>query len=52
MEESILVERLKKKDSAAFKEIVDTWQAMVYNTVLGIIQNPEDAEDIAQDVFV
>src|SRR5450432_648445 len=25
---------------------------MVYNTVLGIIQNAEDAEDIAQDVFV
>jgi RNA polymerase sigma-70 factor (ECF subfamily) len=52
LDESILIERLKQKDNAAFKEVVDTWQAMVYNTVLGVIQNTEDAEDIAQDVFV
>jgi RNA polymerase sigma factor (sigma-70 family) len=52
LDESILVERLKQKDNAAFKEVVDTWQAMVYNTVLGVIQNTEDAEDIAQEVFV
>jgi len=52
LDESILINRLKKKDNAAFKEIVDTCQAMVYNAVLGIIQNAEDAEDVAQDVFV
>jgi RNA polymerase sigma factor (sigma-70 family) len=52
LDESILIERLKQKDNAAFKEVVDTWQAMVFNTVLGVIQNTEDAEDIAQDVFV
>jgi RNA polymerase sigma-70 factor (ECF subfamily) len=52
LDESILIERLKNKDNTAFKEIVDAWQAMVYNTVLGIIQNTEEAEDIAQDVFV
>lgn len=52
MDESILIERLKRKDNAAFKEIVDACQVMVYNTVLGIIQNAEDAEDVAQDVFV
>ena len=37
---------------AAFKTIVETWQNMVYNTALGIVQNAEDAEDIAQEVFV
>lgn len=52
MDERILIERLKKKDNAAFKEIVETRQVMVYNAVLGILQNAEDAEDVAQDVFV
>ncbi len=32
--------------------MVERWQDMVYNTSLGILQNQEDAEDIAQDVFV
>ena len=52
LDESILIERLKKKDNAAFKEIVDACRAMVYNTVLGILQNTEDAEDVAQEVFL
>ncbi|MBL7742610.1 MAG: sigma-70 family RNA polymerase sigma factor [Chitinophagaceae bacterium] len=52
MDERILVERLKQGDEAAFKTIVDTWQNMVYNTALGIVQNAEDAEDITQEVFV
>ena len=52
MDERILVELLKKGDEAAFKTIVDTWQNMVFNTALGILQNAEDAEDIAQEVFV
>lgn len=52
MDERILVEQLKKGDEAAFKTIVETWQNMVYNTALGIVQNAEDAEDIAQEVFV
>jgi RNA polymerase sigma factor (sigma-70 family) len=28
------------------------WQDMVYNTVVGIVQNEEDAEDITQEVFI
>jgi RNA polymerase sigma-70 factor (ECF subfamily) len=52
LDERILVERLKQGDEAAFKAIVETWQGMVYNTALGIVQNAEDAEDIAQEVFV
>jgi RNA polymerase sigma factor (sigma-70 family) len=52
LDERILVEQLRKGDEAAFKTIVETWQNMVFNTALGIVQNAEDAEDIAQDVFV
>ena len=46
------MDRLKQGDDAAFKIIVETWQDMVFNTALGIVQNAEDAEDIAQEVFV
>ena len=52
MNEWTLIEQLKKGDETAFKTIVDTWQDMVYNTAIGIVQNAEDAEDITQEVFV
>ncbi|MEJ7766686.1 MAG: RNA polymerase sigma factor [Chitinophagaceae bacterium] len=47
-----LIEQLKLKDESAFKTIVETWKDMVFNTALGIVQNTEDAEDVAQEVFV
>jgi RNA polymerase sigma factor (sigma-70 family) len=52
LDEQFLIERLKQGDEAAFKKIVETWQDMVYNTAIGILQNAEDAEDVAQEVFV
>lgn len=51
-EETELIELLKQKDRAAFKKIVETWQNMVYNTALGILQNAEDAEDVTQETFI
>ena len=39
-------------DEQAFKKLVDEWQDMVYNTVLGIVQNADDADDITQEVFI
>ena len=52
MNEWTLIEQLKQGDEAAFKTIVETWQNMVYNTAIGIVQNAEDAEDITQEVFM
>lgn len=52
MNEWELIERLKQGDEAAFKQIVESSQGLVYNTALGIVQSPEDAEDVAQEVFV
>lgn len=52
MNERELIALLKKKDREAFKIIVETWQDMVYNTALGLLQNAEDAEDTAQEVFM
>jgi len=52
LDERLLVEQLKKGDEQAFKTIVSTWQDMVYNTAIGMLQSAEDAEDVAQEVFV
>ena len=47
-----LIVQLQRGDPAAFKKLVDEWEDMVYNTALGIVQNPDDADDITQEVFV
>lgn len=52
MGEQELVEQLKNGDEAAFRYMVTSWQDMVFNTALGLVQNEMDAEDVAQEVFV
>ena len=52
MNQPELVEQLQHGDESAFRKLVDEWQDMVYNTAVGIVQNPEDADDITQEVFV
>ena len=50
--EAELIRQLQQGEQEAFKNVVDLYQDMVYNTVLSIVQNDEDAEDITQEVFV
>ncbi|RYZ22249.1 MAG: RNA polymerase sigma factor [Chitinophagaceae bacterium] len=52
MTESNLIERLRQREEAAFRELVGLYQDRIYNTVLGLVQQPEDAEDLAQEVFI
>jgi RNA polymerase sigma-70 factor (ECF subfamily) len=52
LNESELIDLLKTKNRQAFKEIVETCQDMVYNTAIGYLQSSEDAEDVAQEVFI
>lgn len=52
MQEQELVEELTKDDDRAFKQLVEKHKDRVYNTCLGFLRNTEDAEDIAQEVFV
>jgi RNA polymerase sigma-70 factor (ECF subfamily) len=47
-----LIQQLRNGDEQAFKLLVETYQDMVFNTAIGIVQNAEDAEDVAQEVFI
>ena len=52
MSEQELLIQLQKGDETAFKTLVETHQKRVFNTVLTIVQNLEEAEDISQEVFM
>lgn len=52
MNELDLIQQLREGDEHAFKTLVESYQDLVYNTALGIVQNAEDAEDISQEVFI
>lgn len=47
-----LIHKLKQGDQSGFTTIVNQYQDMVFNTANGIVQNPEDADDITQEVFM
>jgi RNA polymerase sigma factor (sigma-70 family) len=47
-----LILQLRAGDELAFKSLVANYQDMVYNTALGVVQNAQDAEDVAQEVFI
>ncbi len=46
-----LVKRVQSGDQAAFRDLMERYQAKVHSIVYGILHNREDAEDIAQQVF-
>ncbi len=52
MEEKELIKKIIENDRKAFKELYDNFSSRVYNTILGILQSIEDAEDVTQEVFV
>nr|WP_299389481.1 RNA polymerase sigma factor [Allomuricauda sp.] len=52
MEDQQFLEDLKSQKHAAYSRLLDEFQAKVYNTCLSFVPNREDAEDIAQEVFV
>ncbi len=52
MEEIILLKSLQAGKEKAFELLVENYQVKVYNTILGFVKSPEDAEDLAQEVFI
>jgi RNA polymerase sigma-70 factor (ECF subfamily) len=50
--ERLLIRRLRDRDERAFREMVDQYRDRVYNLTLRMLGNPEEAEDLAQEVFI
>ena len=50
--DSELVAQLQGGSEAAFRTLVEQYQTRIYRTVFSLLRNPEEAEDVAQEVFV
>lgn len=48
----VLVEECRKGDDSAFEEIVRRYKDRIYNVVYRFLGNHEDAQDVAQEVFI
>ena len=51
-DERRFLRRLQARDEHAFNELVQLYEGRVYRLVLRILGKPDEAEDMAQDVFV
>jgi len=51
-DEHILVSDLKDGEEEAFRYLVDQYQDKVYNTCISFVKNPDDADDLTQEVFL
>ena len=46
-----LLQRAGEKDHEAFRQLVEKHQEKVFRVCLGFLKNPQDAEDLTQEVF-
>ncbi|HKL08433.1 MAG TPA: sigma-70 family RNA polymerase sigma factor [Bacteroidales bacterium] len=51
-QEKHYIQRVLRGDVHAFSYLVDMHKSMVYTLALRMLKNPENAEELAQDVFV
>jgi RNA polymerase sigma-70 factor (ECF subfamily) len=52
LRERRLIRRLRDRDEGAFREMMRTYHQQVYNLIFRMLGNREEAEDLAQEVFV
>ena len=52
MSEEEMIKAILKGNQKAFKLLVDNYQLMVVNTCHAFVHDRDEAEDIAQDVFI
>ncbi len=51
MEEQQLIELARAGDQSAFAQLVDRYEKPVYHQALRLLNHPEDAADVTQEVF-
>jgi RNA polymerase sigma-70 factor (ECF subfamily) len=47
-----ILQRAKEGDRKAFEEIYQLYHRRIYNAVYGMLGDPDDAQDVTQDVFI
>ncbi len=52
MSDKDLVEKILQKNEQAFRQFVEQYQSLVLKTCNGFVHDADDAQDIAQDVFI
>lgn len=52
MKEKDLIEDVVNKKAGSFEQLVEKYQIMVMNTCYGFLHDYQDAQDVAQEVFV
>ena len=52
MNEHVFIKQLQSRSQTAFNTLLNVYQNKVYSTCLSFVPSKEDAEDLAQEVFV
>lgn len=52
LEDKFFLEQLKQGYSSAYEKLIDDFQQKIFSTCISFVPNKEDAEDIAQEVFI
>jgi RNA polymerase sigma-70 factor (ECF subfamily) len=52
IDDAILVQQCRQGDSAATETLIRKYQSRIYNAILRICTNPDDAAELTQDTFV
>ena len=52
MSDQEILAQLRQGDEDAYRQLVERFQQKVFNTAVNFLQNQQDAEDIAQEVFI
>jgi RNA polymerase sigma-70 factor, ECF subfamily len=52
IEDAVLVQKWRSGDTAAIEKLVSKYQGRIYNLILKICSNPDDAAELTQDTIV